>query len=135
MQESGWEDWPLSGPRTVLFVLCFIAEHFQAPEQRRARFLADGKLQPTDVGVAEHAVVMKLLYVGAVYDQLDLPRLAWAELACRRARLIELKHKKKFTSPGAQVSGKKGVSRILSTTPTCTSGSRPLAACSALRRS
>ena len=32
MHESAWEDWPLTGPRTVLFVLTFIAEHFQTPE-------------------------------------------------------------------------------------------------------
>eukprot|EP00959_Pyramimonas_sp_CCMP1952_P286658 5994145-Pyramimonas_sp.AAC.1 len=109
MQESSWEDWPLNGPRTVLFVLSFIAEHFQNPEQRHARFLADGKLQATDVGVGEHAVVMKMLYFGAVYDQLDLPQLAWAELACRRAQLIELKHREKFTMRKQQDNNKKGV--------------------------
>ena len=96
MRESAWEDWPLTGPRTVLFVLTFIAEHFQTPEQRHARFVADGKLQPTDVGVSDHQVVMKMLHYGAVYDQLDLPQMAWAELACRRAQLAELKHKEKF---------------------------------------
>ena len=62
MRGSAWEDWPLTGPRTVLFVLTFIAEHFQTPEQRHARFVADGKLQPTDVGVSDHQVVMKMLH-------------------------------------------------------------------------
>lgn len=27
MHESGWEGWPLTGPRTTLLVLSFIAEH------------------------------------------------------------------------------------------------------------
>ena len=96
MCESAWIDWPLSGPRTVLFVLSYIAEHYQTPEQRHTRFMTDGKLNYNDVGVSAHQVVMKLLYLGAVYDQLDLPQLAWAELACRHGQMIELKHKSKF---------------------------------------
>ena len=86
----------MNGPRTVLFVLSFIAEHFQTPEQRHARFVSEGKLQAADPGVGEHQVVMKMLYFGAVYDQLDLAQLAWAELACRRAQLVELKHRDRF---------------------------------------
>ncbi len=27
MCDSAWPDWPLSGPRTVLFVLSYISEH------------------------------------------------------------------------------------------------------------
>ena len=104
MSESEWDDWPLNGPRTTMFVLSFIAEHFQTPENRHARFIADGRLQAHDPGVADHAVAMKLLYFGAVYDQLDLPQLAWAELACRRAQLAELKHRDKFVKP---ISGEK----------------------------
>ena len=33
------------------------------------------------------------LFWQPVYDQLDLPQLAFAELACRRSQLIELKHR------------------------------------------
>jgi hypothetical protein len=106
MHESSWVDWPLNGPRTALFVLAFIAEHVQTPEQRHASFLADGKLQASDPGVGGHAVVMRMLYFGAVYDQLDLPQCAWAELACRRAQLVELKHKDRFLACGGDT--KKG---------------------------
>ena len=38
--------------------------------------------------------------------QLDLPQCAWAELACRKAQLCELKHKEKFlpkTDPNKKV--------------------------------
>ena len=49
--------------------------------------------------MGDHAVVMKLLYFGAVYDQLNLPQLAWAEMACRRGQLAELRHKEKFVKP------------------------------------
>jgi len=90
----------------VLFCLTHIAEHYSTPEQRHARFKAEGKLSDGDVGVSEHAVFMKMLYFGAVYDQLDLPQLAWAELACRRCQLIELKHKDRFVrAPDPKKSG------------------------------
>ncbi len=36
------------------------------------------------------------LYLGAIYDQPDLPQLAWAKLACRHGQMIELKYKSKF---------------------------------------
>ncbi len=39
---------------------------------------------------------MKLLYLGAVIDQLDLPQVAWAELAARHGQMVELKYKHKF---------------------------------------
>ena len=96
MTESTWADWPLSGPRTTLFVLSYIAEHYTSPEQRHARLIADGKLAYSDAGVSAHQVVMKLMYLGAVIDQLDLPQLSWAELACRHGQMVELKYKHKF---------------------------------------
>ncbi len=105
MCESAWSDWPLSGPRTCLFVLAYIAEHYQTPEQRHARFISDGKLNHTDNGVQAHQVVMKLLYLGAVVDQLDLPQLAWAELAARHGQMVELKYKHKFVAAPAKNSG------------------------------
>ncbi len=96
MSETSFSDWPLSGPRTTLFVLSYISEHYTSPEQRHARFVADGKLTYNDMGVSAHQVVMKLLYLGAVIDQLDLPQLAWAELASRHGQMVELKYKHKF---------------------------------------
>lgn len=52
---------------------------------------------------------MKALYFGAVYDQLDLPQLAWAELVRRRVQLVELKHKERFLP--RRDGGKKGQGR------------------------
>ncbi len=50
----------------------------------------------SDAGVSAHQVAMKLMYMGAVIDQLDLPLLSWAELACRPGQMVELKYKHKF---------------------------------------
>lgn len=48
---------------------------------------------------------MKLLYLGAVVDQLDLPQLAWAELASRHGQMIELKHKDRFVPKKDRAAG------------------------------
>ena len=61
--------------------------------------LANNKLSYNDDGEAAHPTMMKLLYLGAVHDQLDLPQLALAELACRHGQMIELKYKAKFVPP------------------------------------
>ena len=114
MRESEWGDWPVHGPRTVMFVLNFIATHFNTPDARHGRFLTDGRLNSTDIGIMEHQALLKMLNYGACYDQLDLPQCAWAELACRRVQLIELKHKDKFmrgvasSAGGGGGGGKKG---------------------------
>jgi hypothetical protein len=96
MKETAWSDWPLSGPRTTLWVLTYVAEHFTTPESRHTRFMADGKLTYQDAGAQAHQIVMKLLYLGAVVDQLDLPQLTWAELCCRHGQMVELKHRDRF---------------------------------------
>ena len=79
-----------------MLALSYIAEHYQTPEQRHARFISEGKLSYSDHGISAHQVVMKLLYLGAVVDQLDLPQLSWCELACRHGQMVELKYKNKF---------------------------------------
>ena len=48
MSESAWSDWPLAGPRTVLFVLSYIAEHYQTPEQMLAGRFARGEIDETE---------------------------------------------------------------------------------------
>ena len=73
------------------------------PAYTGARMVAGPR---ADVG--EHAVVMKVLFCCAVHDQLDLPQLAWAELACRRVQLAEVKHAGGFTMK-KQLNDKKGV--------------------------
>jgi len=96
MSETAYPDWPLSGPRTVLWVLAFIAEHYSTPEHRHSRFITDGKLAYSDAGVTAHQVIMKLLYLAAVVDQVNLGEMSWAELAGRHAQMVELKYKSKF---------------------------------------
>ena len=66
MSESSWADWPFSGPRTLLWLIIFIAEHYGSPEVRHGRFMADGHLTYQDVGAQEHQVIMKLLYLAVV---------------------------------------------------------------------
>ena len=81
MRGSAWDDWPIGGPRTVMWVASYIAEHYSTPGQRHSRFVQEGRLHQTDTGVAAHSVFMKILQYAACCDQVDLPQLARAELS------------------------------------------------------
>lgn len=96
MQRRGPDDFPLEGPRTVLFVLSSIADHYGSPEHWHAQFVSVGRLDDRDPGVQEHLTVMKSLHLVAVHDRLELPQLAWAELLCRRGQLIEMRYRVRF---------------------------------------
>ena len=74
----------------------FRVEHYGTPETRHHRFVSEGKFQDSDPGISEHQLLSKALYFGAVYDQLDLPQLAWAELIGRQFQMIELHYKNRF---------------------------------------
>ena len=86
-------------------MLNYIAEHYESPLQRHARFMADGKLQYNQVGASEHQVIMQILHYAATYDQLDVSQLVSMELLARRAQMIELKYKHKFALAGSSGDG------------------------------
>ena len=99
--ESDWGDWPVVGPRTVLWCLQFIVQHFTHPDQRHSRWMSDCKLSYNDMGAAEHQSIMRLVSFAMTCDQLDMPQLASMELLLRRAQMIELEYKEKVV-PRAQ---------------------------------
>ena len=45
----------------------------------------------------ELSILLKFFYLAAVYDQVDLPQLCSAELLARRAQMIELQYKSRFS--------------------------------------
>ena len=101
LRESDWPDWTLVGPRTVLWVLRFIAMHFGTPMVRHSRFLAEGRLTYQDVGVSEHFSVMQMLEAAVCMDQLQVGELQSMEIMCRRGQMAELKHRGRFVPVAA----------------------------------
>ena len=92
MQCTPWPAWPVSGPRTCLWVLRFIQEHYGSPDVRHTRCVSDAKLTYADPGAVEHQACCRVLGIGASYDQLDLPQVASMEYTCSSLQMIELKH-------------------------------------------
>ena len=61
MAESSWLDWPLEGPRTALWAVRYIAQHYDSPIARHNRFMSEGRLSYNDVGCTQHQVGCQML--------------------------------------------------------------------------
>lgn len=93
MMESTWENWPIQGPRTLLWCLRHIAEHDYSPLGHHSRFRQIASLQHYDAGVQVHEMAMRVLEHAVTYDQVQAGELACLEVVPRQAQLVELKHR------------------------------------------
>ncbi|CAK0838131.1 unnamed protein product [Prorocentrum cordatum] len=89
MREDAWPDWPIRGPRTVMWVLRFIEQNGGTPMGRHMRFRTEAKLSASDVGVDEHERACRMLEQMVMYDQLMVTNLACAESLCRVIQVQE----------------------------------------------
>ncbi|CAK0804444.1 unnamed protein product [Prorocentrum cordatum] len=97
--ESVWDSWPLTGPRTVLWCLTFIAQTNGHPRARHTWWKHTCRLTSGDPGVSDHETAMKGLEYLLTYDQLNAPELVFAELFTRRAQLAEFRHRHLLLRP------------------------------------
>lgn len=88
MSEEAFGDWPVRGPRTTMWCCQFMGKRHN-PLDHHLMFRSTANLQVEQWGVSEHATMMRLIETAAVYDQLDISNCAWAEVAFRRAQVIE----------------------------------------------
>ena len=96
MSSTAFTDFPVAGPRTLEWVLRFLLDNGPTPRGWHNKWRADGRLQPTDAGVAMHEVCCLVLETMVVYDQLAVTNLASAEQIGRQLQLIEEKWKDRF---------------------------------------
>ena len=89
VSETELENFGVSGPRTVAWVVSFLARQQKHPEDYHAGWRQRHGLVPGDYGVGIHATAMRCLAAAACQDQLDLPNLCFAELLAREAQMIE----------------------------------------------
>ena len=87
-EQEDFDDFPLSGPRTVLWCLCFLRRR-RVPTDHHAMFKNVARLNADSWGVSEHENLCQMLTLGGEYDQLDLTNCAWSEAALRRLQTIE----------------------------------------------
>ena len=91
--ESDWVGWPMSGPRTCLWCLQYLAETDGHPTAHHTRWRHQAGLTVNDPGVSVHETVMKAVTFGLCFDQLNISESAAFELLMRQAQLVEMKYK------------------------------------------
>ena len=94
MTEHAHGDWPVSGPRTVRWLLKELVRQEQTPLRRHHWWRHLLRLGPAEFGVAEHETIMRVLETAATYDQLRISECASFELLSRRLQLIEERYAK-----------------------------------------
>ncbi|CAK0810621.1 unnamed protein product [Prorocentrum cordatum] len=98
LHELPWGDWPLKGPRTLLWVLSFICRNGGTPLGRHTKWVSEGYLEADDPGVDAHLLCCRLLELGVVYDQLHVTNIAAMELVGRTLQTQEELYRDRFAA-------------------------------------
>ena len=100
--EDAFDDWPITGPRTLAWVMQFVLENGGSFLGRHTKWRADCRLQATDPGVIAHEKVCRALQVGLAYDQLNGPNIAMMELLARDLQVQEERYRDRLEGQGGQ---------------------------------
>ena len=95
LTESTWNGWPLTGPRTVKWVVDYIGATDGNPRGRHTRWKRDANLTTGDAGVLPHEIALRALQFAVEFDQLNVSELSCMEFLARQAQLSELKHRER----------------------------------------
>ena len=87
--EIAFSDWPIAGPRTVLWCCKFLNRRNGGPMDHHRWFVNVHGLHKDSWGVEAHEVALKTLEHAGTYDGVDVPNLASLELMMRKAQLCE----------------------------------------------
>ena len=96
MEEARFLDFPIQGPRTMLWCAKFMLASGGTPRGWHSRWRSEGKLQAHDGGVAMHDSRWQVLELLLAYDQVNGANLAAAEMFMRLAHLLEQHWKERF---------------------------------------
>ena len=99
MQEDSFADWPLSGPRSMLWLMNFFTQVGLGPTLWLERHLQTSGWSPTDRSVHELRVIAEVLEFAAHYDQLNVCSLASFERLGRRWQAILEAHLRDPSAP------------------------------------
>ena len=88
MHESFYEDWPVEGPRTMLWMAKNIERTGGSPMQWYHKYLAENRIAASDRLAYELQAMCRLLEHAGCYDQLNLASLAAFEVLARRMQLL-----------------------------------------------
>ena len=97
MVELPWPDWPVRGPRTLLWVLQYMAQRSGTPTAHHQRWLAETGLDPESPGVDIHQMGCMVLESAVTYDQEHATNLAHLELVARSVQVEEERYRQLVT--------------------------------------
>ena len=109
LTETQFTDWPLDGPRTVLWLLGEMAKGDHTPLRRHFWWRSVLALQASDPYVSEHEFLSELFECGVCFDQVNASQLLFFEHVSRRYQLIEEMYKEKLRTA---VQGPSGTTTI-----------------------
>jgi hypothetical protein len=99
MVEDSFNDWPITGPRTMLWLCKFWSKQGHSPSTWLEKHLATESYGVTDRSVHELRALAEVMDTAGMYDQLNLASLASFELVARRWQLILAAHSRNAANP------------------------------------
>lgn len=84
LESDRFEDWPISGPRTMQWLAKFWARQGASPSQWLDRHLQAHPYQASDRSIHELRCIAEVMEMAGGYDQLNLAGLGSFELLARR---------------------------------------------------
>lgn len=91
-----WPDWPVLGPRIVMWVPRWMVSRGGTPLQWHALWKSNGRLQDTELTVLHNESGFRVLETSLCYDQLNAGSSAALELVCRQIQIAEDKLSHRF---------------------------------------
>ena len=89
LESLEFTDWPVLGPRTVLWVVQFMVHRSNTPLGWHQEWKNLGRLSDSESLVLEHEMICRALEVGLCYDQLQVSALAAFEIIARQLQIVE----------------------------------------------
>ena len=91
-------DWPITGPRTTLWLCRFFVQNSGTPLAWFSKFRADGKLSYLDEGIEEIERSCRQIQTQVCYDQLNISDLASCEILSRSIQFTAYRYLERVTS-------------------------------------
>ena len=98
LESHSFTDWPVLGPRTVVWVCQFMLHRSNTPLGWHQEWKNLGRLSDDEGLVHEHETICRLLETAVCYDQLQVGALASFEVLARELQITEDKMSHRFSS-------------------------------------
>jgi hypothetical protein len=107
LSEPKYDDWPVEGPNTLVWLMLFLSEFYGTPISFFNKFTSDGRLTAADPGIVTLEVLCRVLQAAVNYDQLNVGHLASLELVARFFQMIVMRYRERVMG-GPAKGGKDG---------------------------